>query len=114
MTQLAVKTDIWFETEECYKCGVVFGVPLNLSRTLREQGGDFWCPNGHCQRYTKPENQRLREKLDEQTRIATEQAKRAALAEAEAREAQDKLTNLKKRITKKERTWKPPAKRGKP
>jgi hypothetical protein len=113
MTSLAVKTDVWFETVTCYKCGVMFGLPYHQHATLKQQGGDFWCPNGHCQAFTESENTRLRRKLDEQTRIATEQARRAAEAEAEARRVSETLTGLKQRITKKERAWKPPVKRGK-
>ena len=39
------------ESEECYKCGVVFWVSASLCRRWRDTGETFYCPNGHGQVY---------------------------------------------------------------
>jgi len=35
------------ETITCAQCGVLFAVPSNFETKRREDGGDFYCPNGH-------------------------------------------------------------------
>lgn len=47
----------------CCVCGVVFAVPSSFLDKRREDGKDFFCPNGHTLLYTKTETQRLREEL---------------------------------------------------
>lgn len=49
--------------EECPSCGMFFGVTSDFQRRRREDGKSFRCPNGHSQSYSKPEIERLREKL---------------------------------------------------
>lgn len=39
------------ESEECYKCGVVFWVSAVMCRRWRNTGETFYCPNGHGQVY---------------------------------------------------------------
>jgi hypothetical protein len=34
---------------QCYKCGVVFGVPDELNQRHKQKGDSFYCPNGHGQ-----------------------------------------------------------------
>lgn len=92
----AIPKQITLETEECCNCGITFAMPDFMMRRLRTDGGSFYCPNGHGQHYTKTEVMRLREKLDEQTRVATSMAERARSAEA----AEQKVTNEMKRLKK--------------
>lgn len=82
---------------ECCACGITFAMPSSMQRRLYSDGGNFYCPSGHSQRYTKTEIQRLREKLDEQTRQATTQAERALQAEAETAKLQKKLKQQQRR-----------------
>ncbi|WP_116051903.1 hypothetical protein [Amycolatopsis palatopharyngis] len=81
ITELATLT-----TTNCCTCGVLFAAPERLLADRREKGGNFYCPNGHSLRYTKPENVRLKEQLDasrvrarhlEDQREATERSNRA-------------------------------------
>lgn len=87
-----------FEREDCCNCGVAFFVPQDLQRRAKATGRSFYCPNGHGQHYTKSEADKLRAKLQEQTRIATQQAERARIAEVANASLRTENGNLKKRI----------------
>jgi hypothetical protein len=39
----------------CCSCGVVFGMTPALEAIRRKDGAIFHCPNGHGQKYAKPE-----------------------------------------------------------
>lgn len=100
-----VKYHVTLETETCYKCGIPFAAPSWFIRERRKDKEAFWCPNGHSQAYIESEADRLRKKLDEQTREATRQAARAAQiaaerdAEAAARaKAERKLRRVQKGV----------------
>ena len=60
----------------CYKCGVSWMMPDYLLKKRREDGGEFFCPNGHGQMFTKSQADILREQLDRQRR-ETEWARQA-------------------------------------
>jgi len=55
----------------CYSCGVVFGIEATRYSQLLESHENFWCPNGHTQRFVEQ----------------TEKEKRIAELEREARTA---------------------------
>lgn len=95
----AVSLLVTLETEECCTCGVIFAIPSSMQNQLRGNGGKFFCPNGHCQSYSKTEADRLREKLDEQTKAATRMADRAYKAEAAEQKALNDIARLKKRAS---------------
>lgn len=59
-------TLLQMETIICYKCAIPFAVPSNYKRHLQSSQDDFFCPNGHEQRYTKSTEQILREKIKDQ------------------------------------------------
>ena len=94
----AIQQLVTLEYEQCCNCGVPFAFPDWMMRRLREKGGSFFCPNGHSQHYVETENTRLRKQLDEQIRVATEQAERARVAELAEGERRKELERLKKRI----------------
>jgi hypothetical protein len=50
--------------ETCCSCGVVFAMPGRLKQERLNNGGGFYCPNGHGQHYTKTEVQKLKEQLE--------------------------------------------------
>ena len=44
-----------FERETCVRCGCEFFIPTIMHRNLKNNGGTFYCPNGHPQSYVEPE-----------------------------------------------------------
>jgi hypothetical protein len=40
---------------DCGRCGVIFAITTSLEERRREDGGDFYCPNGHCMVFGKGE-----------------------------------------------------------
>lgn len=83
--KLAFQTTL--ELMDCAKCGMHFGVAEGFIERRRRDGETFFCPAGHSQSFKESEVSRLRKKLDEQVREATEQAEHARSAER-AREAE--------------------------
>lgn len=81
MSLHAISVNVTLETLECAKCATTFAIPANLLARLRKNADTFYCPLGHTNWYGKSEAERLKEKLDEQTRVATREAQRAADAE---------------------------------
>jgi chromosome segregation ATPase len=65
----------------------------------RQDGGHFFCPNGHSQHFTESEVARLSKKLEEQMRVATKMAECARMAERSAQKAQAETKRLKRRIS---------------
>jgi len=76
MGQVITQT-VTLETEVCCNCSVLFAVPDSLQRRRRADGDWFYCPNGHKQHYSESELDRVRKKLNEQTRAASDMADRA-------------------------------------
>ena len=64
MSQTFTET-VKFVVEHCYKCGVAFGLPLDLYNSLKIKGQaqTFYCPNGHGQVYAQSVEQKLRAEL---------------------------------------------------
>ncbi|MGR3295894.1 MAG: hypothetical protein ACUZ8A_06670 [Candidatus Bathyanammoxibius sp.] len=67
---LVIDTKTELYTEECYKCGVLFAMPTDLCRHLQDNGGTFYCPNGHGQVYRNSTMQILRQDLEKARRDA--------------------------------------------
>lgn len=93
------------EAVTCYKCGVLFAIPDNLMRRLRDTGDSFYCPSGHGQCFTKTTAQRLeaekKARLDERDRWQTRL--NAARDQADATERSNRAlrgvnTRMKRRI----------------
>lgn len=95
----AIPKQVILETEDCCSCGVVFAMPDYMMQRLKNNGGNFYCPNGHQQHYTKTELMRLREKIEEQTRMATHMAERARAAEEAEHKAVKEMKRMKKRAS---------------
>jgi len=85
--------------EECYKCGVAFGMPEELRRGHFENGGDFWCPNGHRQHFITTEVQRLRRKLGISQREAERERLRVVHAQEQQEAAERSLRSTKGHLT---------------
>lgn len=79
LTQNSLYTEeVTMVVEVCCNCGIVFGMPSNLNRVLRDDPDKwFYCPNGHSQHYSKSATQRKLEETkklleDAQNRLAQE------------------------------------------
>ena len=94
-----IQQTINLETETCAGCGIGFAMPAWLMKRARETGELFYCPRGCSMSYTKSEVQRLREKLDAQTKTATLMAARAHAAEMAEQKAQTEIRRMKKRAS---------------
>lgn len=53
----------------CYRCSVSFGMTKQLYEMRKQDGLDFWCPNGHKQHFT-PEKQKRRSDELERKRVS--------------------------------------------
>jgi hypothetical protein len=93
MSTVAIDLKVNLETTTCCACGVPFAAPDYLIRARRNDGQTLYCPNGHHLSWRETELDRVRKKLDEQTRTATQMAERAASAE---RAEQDALRSAQK------------------
>lgn len=96
MLLLAESTTL--ESTYCAACGVVFAAPECLLRQRREEGGSFFCPNGHSLRYTKSEVQKLRDRLDRAEARVQFQSDQREAAERSAAAQRGANTKLRKRI----------------
>lgn len=92
MRNTLINVDVQLITETCYKCSVVFAMPVELRQKCLDSRGtndvrEFFCPNGHDQIYTgKSDADKQRERA--------EQLERAVEArEADLRFEQRRLTN---------------------
>jgi len=81
------------EQTDCCTCGVVFALPNTLLAHKRNNGGQFYCPNGHSLVYAETEVQKLRKRLDQALTRENEQRQRA---EAERESAQREMRRADK------------------
>lgn len=99
MTTLAIHKT--FTVQSCINCGVDFAMTDDLMGQRRRDGMDFYCPNGHPQRYTETDATRLKK--------AQEALERARAAEVHLRDQRDaaersasaykgQVTRIKKRV----------------
>ena len=52
-------------TDECWVCGVPFGLSKEYKDDIVKRGKSFWCPNGHKLCYvTETEEDRLRKRVE--------------------------------------------------
>jgi hypothetical protein len=90
---MSVLVEIELVHQQCGKCGVSFGMERTHRKSLMENDGTFYCPNGCCRQFCSENgNAKLKRQLEEAQRkvtetqcrfLAEEQAKVAALNEAE-------------------------------
>ncbi|SRR5258708_4936831 len=43
-----------FSIDTCCVCGIIFGAPAWYMQKRRNDGGDYYCPNGHPLVFTEP------------------------------------------------------------
>lgn len=102
----ALPITVVMENIECGGCGLPYAVPQQWLAEKRNSGAGFRCPNGCPRVFRKTELDRVKEKLEEQTRVATELAERARVAERAEQQAtearlktQRELDKLRKRTS---------------
>jgi hypothetical protein len=61
-----------FETIECCECGILFQIPESYDENRREDGGEFFCPNGHGQSYTNTPSEKIKKLESEKTSLQVE------------------------------------------
>lgn len=112
MTNHAFSLVLDYCAESCCECGIGFAVDSSVQRRWRASGDAFYCPNGHRQRYTQSEVQRLGKQLEqtqkllENERESKEWYKQRQADERAAREATERRlvaakgqqTKLRKRV----------------
>jgi hypothetical protein len=54
---------ITFVVEDCFTCGVQFGVSAKFNNNCRRDGRTFYCPNGHTMVYTETSEMKLQREL---------------------------------------------------
>lgn len=107
MRGVEIVTKVTIVTEECCRCGMVFGVPANMQERYRNTHETFYCPAGHGQSYSGPsEAEQLRKQLEiaEQNnrtltaRVRFEVDQREG-AERNLKATKRELTRTKKRVS---------------
>jgi len=93
----AITRTIEIVTDECCRCGIVFGYPKNWWERKRQTGDGFYCPNGCSLVFRNPENVRLKQEAERLKRDLSAAREAVNLARESARRIEAKLTRLKKR-----------------
>jgi NMD protein affecting ribosome stability and mRNA decay len=93
------------ETLVCGGCGIAYAVPTPWLKARRDDGKQFYCPNGCTRVFRESTTDRLRRSLDKQIQenarladAAAAEQKRAVAAEARARTAETTAKRLRTRI----------------
>lgn len=87
-----------FKVLHCYKCGVLFGMPLDVYNCRLADGKDFWCIHGHEQHFVESKVAKLEKELETEKKRLEWQRARAARAERQTAAAKGQLTKLKNRV----------------
>lgn len=99
MQEVIVQHQVSLKTTECYKCGVIFGMPSDLYDYRRNDHQNFYCPNGHGQIFAaKSEAEKLREQLAEEKRKLAHSQWEVITAQSAKEAAEKKAQKLAKRI----------------
>lgn len=85
--------------EDCYKCGIPFGLPSAFRKNRLRDHKEWFCPNGHGQVFVgKTEEQRLKERLERETRRANNYRDSAQHYARSAASYQGHATRLRKQV----------------
>lgn len=61
---------------DCWKCGVVFAIPVEMEETRRQDGEPIYCPNGHSGRFSTEESWESRQVREAKELVARAEADR--------------------------------------
>jgi hypothetical protein len=93
----AITRTIELVTDECCRCGIVFGYPKTWWERKQATGDGFYCPNGCSLVLREPDHVKLKkenERLQQSLSAAREEVN---LARESTRRTEAKLSRLKKR-----------------
>lgn len=96
MTAYSIQETVILETIHCSQCGTTFAIPDFMKKERMDNGGTFYCPNGHPRAFTKPKCQRLQEELDQKAKELTA-SRCETIAERQKRETSER--ELKRHTT---------------
>lgn len=89
----------------CGECYIDFAMPESKYRRAREEGEDWYCPNGHCRVFRenelstlRKEKRQLQERLDQQHRRTSEVIEQRDQVKSQLRATKAAHTRTKKRI----------------
>lgn len=84
---------------QCYSCGSIFWMSLQLEIARRENHKNFYCPNGHSQYFpSETEAERLKRQLKWAKDATANANARADQAEASRRAYKGQATRLRKQV----------------
>ena len=93
-----------FESIDCYKCGIEFGLPKSFIENRRKDQNSFWCPNGHSQCFSESladqlrrERDRLKQQIAQKDDEIARQRNLRDEADRKAAAARGQVTKLKNR-----------------
>ena len=102
---VALSINVKCETIQCFKCHVIFAVEIQTREHYLDTGDNFWCPNGHRQRYIESKIGKLEKQLKHKQKLLEWAEQDAVNARQDATNAKNSLrsekgakTKLKKRI----------------
>lgn len=110
MTQKTTQGINWTHAEDsslairvCPSCGVTYAAPERLFQNRKDQGGSWYCPNGHSLSFTKTTVTELNEKLANEKHNTEWWRQRATNADQRADTAERSRSALKGQLTKERR-----------
>lgn len=77
----------------CPSCGCIYCIPEKMVSSRKEQGGNWYCPNGHTSSFCETELDSLKKQLQEET----EQALRL---DTELTKSQKEVNSTKRQLKK--------------
>lgn len=89
-----------FSLVHCYLCSTPFYMTTSLNKRRREDGKNFWCPNGHDQHYTESDVQRLEKELKSSNRLKDHYRETAERNRMDRERVERRLTAMKGQVTK--------------
>lgn len=98
MASYTYADQITLTTMICGECGISFAIPETYRKARQENGGSWYCPNGHSRIYRESDVDRLTRERDA-ARVSREAARdQAAAAERRAAAARGQVTKIRKRV----------------
>jgi hypothetical protein len=83
--------------EECPSCFVVFGMVKSMDRRKRNEGGTWYCPNGHGIHAIESEVTRLQKALEREQQIALRKSEQLEAERRSHSATKGQVTRLKNR-----------------
>ena len=94
---MTLNTSVTLVLHECWSCGVVYGITERMHNKRREDGGSFWCPNGHGAVFSETEVQKLQKRLDRSARLLASAEGELVTQKQAHSTTKGKLTRARKR-----------------